>query len=123
LIEGKAVSDLCDKHHIHHGVLPVAEDKFSRNGTATFESKQSRSQTVLAVGFTNMRKAESIPLVHCHAGKASMSWAFGQWLPVRHRHPLFVRLGLSQYSVCFLDLSISVTSRTQSAIEANSHPT
>jgi transposase len=67
LIEGKAVSDLCDKHHIHPTVFYQWQRQFFENGAATFESKQSRSRAVLAVGFTDMRKAEGIPLVHCQA--------------------------------------------------------
>jgi transposase len=44
LIEGKAVSDLCDKHHIHPTVFYQWQRQFFENGTAAFESKQSRSR-------------------------------------------------------------------------------
>ena len=44
LIEGKAVSDLCDKHQIHPTVFYQWQRLFFENGTAAFESKQSRSR-------------------------------------------------------------------------------
>jgi transposase-like protein len=44
LIEGKAVSDLCDKHQIHPTVFYQWQRQFFENGTAAFESKQSRSR-------------------------------------------------------------------------------
>jgi transposase-like protein len=44
LIEGKAVSDLCDKHHIHPTVFYQWQRQFFENGTAAFESRQSRSR-------------------------------------------------------------------------------
>ncbi len=44
LIEGKAVSDLCDKHHIHPTVFYQWQRQFFENGTAAFESKQSHSR-------------------------------------------------------------------------------
>jgi transposase-like protein len=42
--EGKAVSDLCEKHHIHPTVFYQWQRQFFENGTAAFESKQSRSR-------------------------------------------------------------------------------
>src|ERR1700730_7798745 len=44
LVEGKAVSDLCEKHRIHPTVLCQWQRQFFENGTAAFESKQSRSR-------------------------------------------------------------------------------
>jgi transposase-like protein len=44
LIEGKAVSDLCDKRHVHPTVFYQWQRQFFENGTAAFESKQSRSR-------------------------------------------------------------------------------
>ena len=41
LIEGKAVSDVCDNHHIHPTVFYQWQRQFFENGTAAFESKQS----------------------------------------------------------------------------------
>jgi transposase-like protein len=85
VIEGKAVSDLCDKHHIHPTVLYQWQRRFFENGTVTFESKQPRSRAVLADGFTDMRK-EGIPPVHCQAGRGKHELGLR---PVRHRRPLF----------------------------------
>lgn len=44
LIESKAVSDLCDRHHIHPTVFYQWQRQFFENGRAAFESKQSRSR-------------------------------------------------------------------------------
>ena len=44
LIEGKAVSDLCDKYKIHPAVFYQWQRRLFENGTAAFESKQSRSR-------------------------------------------------------------------------------
>jgi transposase len=44
LVEGKAVSDLCEKHRIHPTVFYQWQRQFFENGTAAFESKQSRSR-------------------------------------------------------------------------------
>src|ERR1700730_8485785 len=44
LVEGKAVSDLCEKHRIHPTVFYQWPRQFFENGTAAFESKQSRSR-------------------------------------------------------------------------------
>ena len=43
LIEGKAVSDLCDKYKIHPTVFYQWQRQLFENGTAVFESKQFRS--------------------------------------------------------------------------------
>ena len=44
LVEGRAVSDLCEKHRIHPTVFYQWQRQFFENGTAAFESKQSRSR-------------------------------------------------------------------------------
>jgi transposase len=44
LIEGKAVSDLCDKHHVHPTMFYQWQRQFFENGSAAFESKHSRSR-------------------------------------------------------------------------------
>jgi len=44
LIEGKAVSDLCDKYKIHPAVFYQWQRRLFENGTAAFESKQFRSR-------------------------------------------------------------------------------
>ena len=44
LLEGKAVSDLCDKYHIHPTLFYQWQRQLFENGTAAFESKQSRSR-------------------------------------------------------------------------------
>ena len=44
LVEGKAVSDLCEKHRIHPTVFYQWQRQFFENGTAAFESQQSRSR-------------------------------------------------------------------------------
>jgi transposase len=44
LVEGKAVSDLCERHRLHPTVFYQWQRQFFENGTAAFESKQSRSQ-------------------------------------------------------------------------------
>jgi transposase-like protein len=44
LIEGKAVSELCDKHHIHPTIFYQWQRQFFEKATAAFESKQSRSR-------------------------------------------------------------------------------
>ena len=44
LVEGKAVSDLCEKHRIHPTVFYQWQRQFFENRTAAFESKQSRSR-------------------------------------------------------------------------------
>ena len=53
LIEGKAVSDLCDKHHINPTVFYQWQRQVCENGTAAFESKQSRSRVSDALGFSS----------------------------------------------------------------------
>ena len=59
LIEGKAVSDLCDKHHIHPTVFYQWQRQFFENGTAAFESKQSRSR--VSDGYQKKIEAASAP--------------------------------------------------------------
>jgi len=44
LVEGKAVSALCQKHRIHPTVFYQWQRQFFENGTAAFESKQSHSR-------------------------------------------------------------------------------
>src|ERR1700736_1821750 len=65
LIEGKAVSDLCDKHHIQPTVFYQWQRQFFENGTAAFESKQSRSR--VSDGYQKKIEAlerNSLALVH-----------------------------------------------------------
>src|SRR5271166_4543364 len=44
LVEGRAVSDLCETHRIHPTVFYQWQRQFFENGTAAFKSKQSRSR-------------------------------------------------------------------------------
>ena len=46
LVEGRAVSDLCEKHRIHPTVFYQWQRQFFENGTAAFESNQSRCSRV-----------------------------------------------------------------------------
>jgi transposase len=44
LIEGQAVSELCERHRIHPTMFYQWQRQFFENGTAAFASQQSRSR-------------------------------------------------------------------------------